>query len=160
LIEHKPLWYVLQRIKSSAAGPSGDDHLNELKRRIDAGKLGVSDIKQVIGMLLEYQADESRPWSPKVGKLIENFRNGGNVRDRDWDGYLEHGADVTAMVRRTTQTGDPIAAAVYVHGKRFGAWSGGFDLTIEQVNIDGNLGADFKISIEGHQDLTNTDFKL
>jgi Ca2+-binding RTX toxin-like protein len=34
------------------------------------------------------------------------------------------------------------------------------EYTIVQGNIDGNLGADFKISIEGHQDLTNTDFKL
>jgi hypothetical protein len=34
------------------------------------------------------------------------------------------------------------------------------EYTLVQGNIDGGPGADFKISIEGHHDLTNANFNL
>lgn len=90
---YKPAWWLTR--EANARGPATRDAaLAELARRIAAGTLPRDREAALVEQALAVQADESRPWAPGWGSVVEAARAAGRVSDGQWRRYCFYGMGV------------------------------------------------------------------
>lgn len=93
----------------------------ELMDRTMGKKLTVQQEQKVAGLVLELQADESKPWSEKWGDLFGRINLNGNVTADQLTAYGNHAPVLVFASRAVVRAGDPLAIRVEAGGVRVGA---------------------------------------
>ena len=81
----KPISELMR--EANEAGPAGESAIVELIRREGEGTLAGDQIKDLIDLILKYQADRERPWRTEMGDLIEKRWLAGKLNRDLWEQY-------------------------------------------------------------------------
>jgi hypothetical protein len=134
-VQREPLWLVIRSIRTVPLSDRGA-HLDELERRIGAGSLSAGELENVAQILLETQTDDRRPWSPRIGDLIEQLNRLGNLSAEQWQGYVTNNNGVTVLVRPQIRVGDPVAAMLWVNDLRSSQSAADTTIRLDELSID------------------------
>jgi hypothetical protein len=121
----KPVWWL----KLDANDPSrASKALEELRLRLLAGRLSVSQIAGLADVGLAHQADTKQTWQPAWGTLIELAREKGKLDDARWRKYVEQAFVSPQLVVRTeVRRGEDVPTMLIFPAWRCG-WQHGFEI--------------------------------
>jgi hypothetical protein len=99
---HKPAWWLVR--EANGRNPAARDAaLVELARRIGDGRLPRDRRDALVNRALDIQADQSRPWTPGWGTIVEAAHDTGGLAAEQWQRY---------MVRALTLVLEPMQSPV------------------------------------------------
>lgn len=111
-IHYLPVWWLVNDL-NRAGGPTRDNALAELDRRLLIGKLPAIQVDRIVGRVLAVQGDSRLPWTPAWGDFIEHVHDRGGLADEHWQRYLRQtvtgGLKVRARMMLRRGEGLPLA---------------------------------------------------
>ena len=115
LYAYKPVWWLLREADAPA--------LEELRRRLAAGKLSDANLASIVSAALKAQANVNSPWLAGWGDLVEMSHASGKVSDEQWKQYGRHAAPLTITARPRFRRGDPLPLSIECTRLRVGSES-------------------------------------
>lgn len=121
------------------------DAIDELKGRLQNGKLSDGSIATLTEAALARQADNGRPWDTAWGDWVETARLDSKLTDEQWNAYLRRAAEqvvasARVRVRPRVRRGDPFPLVVEHSPARVGTRTFGAQWHVRLAFDDGQSG--------------------
>ncbi|MBK7404432.1 MAG: hypothetical protein IPJ41_07275 [Phycisphaerales bacterium] len=115
-----PDW-LLESLATSADRSVRAKAVGELAVRVSGGVLANDRGVRLVEQALRAQADESTPWIPAWGDLMDAAIGAGLVGDDQFSAYLARSCKFTLQVRERVRAGDEVAIQVELSPDRVGS---------------------------------------
>jgi len=96
----------LSLLRSQARSEEPAAAIDEIRRRMDQGRLSPKAVGGLIDDALALQADTLKLWEPRWGDLVESARAAGLVSDERWRTYARQAVVFTLKARSPVRVGD------------------------------------------------------